>query len=231
MAKKREKSIKLIKIQPIKKNWLKITLAGKTSYSSHKLSAEAKRDLDRSKKAEVKQRKLAIDPQHEYAQSLYWLDHNGRLTKDGKNPAKHRYGFGIKASAFKQAMVAAVRHIPGLEMTTLKRVFFVFGAKDETKNFIRIIGAPELECEYDNEPGVWVRIGGKGPGTGTPDLRFRATFKKWEVDIYILYNPDWISEEQLFNLANISGFVAGVGEDRPDKKGGTGGMYEVKKIK
>lgn len=172
-------------------------------------------------------KKQVIDPQEEFARSLYWLDKNGNLREDGANPLNHKHGFGMKASAFKQTMMSAGRKIEGVKMTELKPIFHVFGAKDTTKNFVRIIGTPEIECEFGNEQGVWVRIGGQGPGTGTPDIRYRATFKKWKTVLYVQYNPDWISEEQLFNLANIGGFVAGIGEDRPGKKGGTGGMFRV----
>jgi len=227
MAKKETKSIKLIPIQPIKKRWLLIPIVGETPFSPHKLSAEARRQLDRTKKDKVKTKKQTVDSQQEFAGSLYWLDKNGNLISDGKDPLKHKYGFGMKANAFKQGMVAAGRKIEGIEMTQLRPIFHVFGAKDMSKVFVRIIGIPEIECEFRNEEGIWVRIGGKGPGTGTPDIRYRATFKQWKTVLYVQYNPDWISEEQLFNLANIAGNVAGLGEDRPGKKGGTGGMYRV----
>lgn len=230
MAKSKETkvvNIKLIPIQAIKRKWLEIPIIGETPFSPHKLSAEARRQLDRTQKDRVKVKKQTIDPQQEFAMSLYWLDKKGDLMADGKDPLKHKYCFGMKASAFKQGMMAAGRKIEGVKMTELKPIFHVFGAKDTSKTFVKIIGIPEIECEFGNEQGVWVRIGGQGPGTGTPDIRYRAIFKEWKTILYITYNPDWIGEEQLFNLANIGGFVAGIGEDRPGKKGGTGGMYRV----
>jgi len=229
MAKKEEKkNIKLIKILPIKMKWLVINIIGISPFSCHKLSKKAKEILDPSGKGEPKIKKQTIDPQQEFARSLYWLDKKGNLMSDGKDPLKHKSGFGMKASAFKQGMIFAARYIQGLEMTTLRGVFHVFGAKDTSKMFVKIIGIPEIECEFGNEPGVWVRIGGKGPGSGTPSIRYRGTFKKWSTTIYVQYNSNWISEEQIFNLANIGGFVSGIGEDRPGKKGGTGGMYRVR---
>lgn len=227
----KEKNIKLISIQPIRLKWVTIPIEGTTPFSPHKLSAEARRLLDRSQKDKSKVKKQTIDPQQEFARSLYWLDKNGDLMADGKDPQNHKSGFGMKASAFKQGMVAAGRKVEGVKMTELRPIFHVFGAEDTTKSFVKILGMPEIECEFGNEPGVWVRIGGQGPGTGTPDIRYRATFKKWKAILYVQYNPDWISEEQLFNLANIAGFVAGIGEDRPGKKGGTGGRYEVTNLK
>ncbi len=218
-------SIKTVNIARIKIQWAVIPIIGQTPFSPHKLSAEARRQLDRSKKDKVKIKKQTINPQEEFARSLYWLNKKGCLIEDGKDPLKHKYGFGMKASAFKQGMIAAGRKIEGVTMTELRPIFHVFGAKDTTRNFVKIDGVPEIECEFGEEAGVWVRIGGQGPGTGTPDIRYRATFKQWSATLYIHFNPDWISEEQLFNLVNIAGFVAGIGEDRPGKKGGTGGMY------
>ena len=226
---KKENNIKWIKILPVEREWLTIPIEGITPFSPHKLSAEAKRMLDRTKKGEARAKKQTIDAKEEFARSLYWLDKKGFLTKDGKDPLAHKHGFGMKASAFKQGMVAAGRKIEGVEMTQLRPIFHVFGDEDTTRNFVKIEGCPEVECEFGDEAGVWVRIGGKGPGTGTPDVRYRATFKKWTATLYIQYNPDWISASQLFNLANIAGFVAGIGEDRPGKKGGTGGMYQVRR--
>ena len=86
---KKEKNIKLIKILPIKTKWLVINIIGTTPFSPHKLSAEARRQLDRTKKGEAKTKKQTIDPQEEFARSLYWLDKQGYLMADGKNPLKH----------------------------------------------------------------------------------------------------------------------------------------------
>lgn len=223
---KEEKDIRMIEIKKIKTKWVPIQIVGTTPFSSHKLSAEARRQLDMAKKDKTEIKKQVVDMNKEFAGSLYWLDSKGYLTKDGKDPLKHKYGFGMKGSAFKQGMIAAARMIKGMTMTELLPIFHVFGAKDISRNFIKIEGVPEIDSDGD-EPGVWVRIGGKGKNSGVPSIRYRATFKKWSAILYIQFNPDWISEEQLFNLANIAGFVAGIGEDRPGKKGGTGGMYRV----
>ena len=231
MAKKEEKSFRLIEIQKVHLNWLPIPIIGTTPFAPHKLSQDLRNNpkIDpAAKNTKIKKNTRQLDPQEEFAKCLYWLDKKGNLTTDGKDPLAHKYGFGFKSNAFKQGMVSAGRQIEGVKMTELKPIFHVFGAEDTSKQYVKIIGTPEIECEFGNELGIWVRIGAKGGNKGTPQIRYRATFKKWKTTLYVLHNPDWISAEQLFNLAYMAGFVAGIGEDRPEsKKGGTGGMYRV----
>ena len=59
--------------------------------------------------------------------------------------------------------------------------------------FIEIVGKPVLDK-------FWRRIGGKGPGTGTPDLGIRARFDKWKSTVRIKYNADVISADSIANL-------------------------------
>jgi len=230
MAKKETKNIKIIEIQKIQLRWLPIPIIGTTPFSPHKLSQDLRSNpkIDPAAKNTKIKKKIQVSPQEEFAKCLYWLDKKGNLIPDGKNPSSHKYGFGFKSNAFKQGMVSAGRQIEDVKMTELKPIFHVFGAEDRNRKYVRIIGTPEIECEFGNEPGIWVRIGAKGGDKGTPQIRYRAIFKEWKTTLYVLHNPDWIGAEQLFNLANIAGFVAGIGEDRPEsKKGGTGGMYRV----
>lgn len=232
----KEKEIKIIQIQKLKRVWQPIPIVGLTALSVHKLPYEPVNDpkLDATKSEGIVQKKKALSMQQCFAASLYWLDKNGNLQSDGKDPLKHKWGFGFKASGFKAGAVDAIRQIETLTMEQTKRLFFIFGAEDTRAAFVKITGAdfkkpavPEIECEYGDNPGVWVRIGAKGKGKGTPQIRYRATFKIWTATLWVMFNPNWISREQIVNLINIGGMVAGAGEDRPGKSGNTGGMYEV----
>lgn len=60
----------------------------------------------------------------------------------------------------------------------------------------------------------------------TADIRYRAEFKEWRVDLRILYNMRVISKEQIAHLLNLAGFSVGIGDWRPEK-GGQFGMFEV----
>jgi len=68
-------------------------------------------------------------------------------------------------------------------------------------------------------------------GMGTTDIRYRAMYETWEVDIVIRYNADFMSREQIVNLFNTAGFCSGIGEWRPSspKKPGPYGMFHVKR--
>jgi len=232
--KKQEKTVKIIEIQKLKQVWQSIPVMGLTPLSVHKLPYEpvGNPQLDATKGEGIVQKKKALSMQECFAASLYWLDKNGNLQPDGKDPLNHKWGFGFRASGFKSGAVDAIRQVETLSMEQAKRLFFIFGAKDMRSNFVKITGVdfrkpavPEIECEFGNNPGVWVRIG-KGKNK-TPQIRYRATFKVWTATLWVMFNPDWISREQIVNLINMGGNLAGLGENRPGKSGNTSGMYRV----
>ena len=59
-------------------------------------------------------------------------------------------------------------------------------------------------------------------GMGVADVRYRAQFWPWEVDLDIRLNQRAISTEQIANLLNVAGFAVGIGEWRPEKDGSFG---------
>lgn len=62
---------------------------------------------------------------------------------------------------------------------------------------------------------------------GKADLRFRAQFNEWSMRVTVRFATCIANEQTIINLANMSGFLAGVGEMRPEKKVGTFGHYTV----
>ena len=60
------------------------------------------------------------------------------------------------------------------------------------------------------------------------DIRYRAEFEKWSVEIPVRFNQSAITPEIITNLFNIAGFSVGIGEWRPEKNGAFG-MFEVGK--
>jgi hypothetical protein len=85
--------------------------------------------------------------------------------------------------------------------------------------------SPFGDCEPTQREDM-VRVGGKGPGTGTADLRYRPEYTGWSIPIRVDYNSSVISMEQIVNLLNLAGFSIGIGEWRPQKDG-QWGMFEV----
>jgi hypothetical protein len=79
-----------------------------------------------------------------------------------------------------------------------------------------------------------VRIDGSEPelredmvrvGMGTADIRYRAQFWPWWVEVFVRYNNNVLSEAQISNLFNTAGFGVGVGEWRSEKDGQHGSFH------
>jgi hypothetical protein len=64
--------------------------------------------------------------------------------------------------------------------------------------------------------------------TGVADLRYRAEFDPWSVEVVIRHNVNVISAEQVINLVDTAGFAIGVGDWRPQRDGNHG-MFHVQK--
>ena len=61
-------------------------------------------------------------------------------------------------------------------------------------------------------------------GMGTADLRYRAQYFPWSVDLVIEYPPSQISIESIVALVDAGG-IGGVGEWRPSSPKGATGSY------
>jgi hypothetical protein len=121
--------------------------------------------------------------------------------EDGTTPA-------FPAVAFKSAAVDACSHIEGVTKVEARGAFHIIG------DMIPIKGKPSMREDM-------VRI-----GMGTADIRFRAEFRQWAVELHIRFNANVLSAEQVVNLFNTGGFAIGVGEWRPQTNGSFG-MFHV----
>lgn len=216
MAKKKKKE-EVIVIPKPKYNTLSISIVGDTQLQVHRLGkkmAEEFRDRDAGK---PKKKKAVRDYDEEYMDSLYFIDKDGFEVEAPEKITKTTR-FGFPSSAFKKAMVAGARQFDNIKMTELRGRFFV----NQFQPYVEIKGKPEMQ-EF------WRRVGGKGPGTGTPHLGIRAIFKVWSAKLEIRYLESGISQESILNLLSTAGFTVGCGEDRPDKSGGTFGMWHLSK--
>jgi hypothetical protein len=219
MAKKEKTSI--IAVEKPEEMMIKFLIEGDTDsrFNMHRLGKKAKEELDNTAEGKSKKSKMRKprDYEAEFMDSLYFIDAAGREVEAPEKITKTTR-FGFPASGFKKAMVFAARHC-NCEMTKLRGVFHVVG------QFVEIQGQPRRD-EF------WRRIGSKGPGTGTPDRGIRAAFDTWKAELVIRYVKNLITPESIANLLSVAGFAVGVGEDRPDKAGGTCGMWHlVEKVK
>ena len=217
MAKKAE--TKIVEIHALNRKQLTVNIVGDTPLFVHRLPAKLKIEFEARNSGKSIPKNKVRDRQLEFCESLYWLDKAGNEIVAKNDVAKHKY-WGFPASGFKKAAISACRAFKGIKMTEMRGSFHVNG------RYVMIEGSPRIQQEQGCD-GIWVREGGKGPGTGTPNIRYRAEFPVWKAKLNITYNGNMISAEQIYNLFNTAGFSVGVGEDRPDKSGGTGGMFHV----
>lgn len=186
---------------------MEISLIGDSSLVVHAWSDKAKKMmLDKQMKKAVP-KKEAKDPERDYIDSLYWI-----TKKPAKPTAKDvkKAEFGFPVIAFKAAAVDACSHVEGVTKVVARGAFHI----DE--ELVKINGTPTPREDM-------VRI-----GMGVADIRYRAEFKTWSVNLPIRYNASLITPEQLLNLFEVAGFGIGVGEHRPQRNG-QNGRFHVKR--
>ena len=132
-------------------------------------------------------------------------DYEGSMyrTPDGKP--------GILALGFKNAAVKACTSLTDLTKTAARQAFFVVG------DVLPIVGKPHMREDM-------VRV-----GRGIADVRHRAGFWPWSVNIQVDYNNNALTGEEIVNLFNVAGFAVGVFEWRPERNGGYG-RFKVKAV-
>lgn len=130
--------------------------------------------------------------------------------------------YGINASAFRRAMISACRLV-GFKMTHAKLSLFVVAdgvdALDPTFALVQIHGAPPVRHD------ATVRL-----ETGVADVRPRPMWREWGCVLNIKYDADQFTAADVVNLLARVGQQVGIGEGRPDSRGGAGmgwGMFEV----
>ena len=217
MAKKKKEEV--IVIPKPKYETLKVTIVGDTPINVHRLGKKMMQEFEDRDHNKPKPKRAARDYDKEFLDSLYYIDASGEEIEPPAAITKSTR-FGFPSSAFKKAMIFAARQFDNVKMTEIRGRFFV----NQYQSFVEIKGKPEMDK-------FWRRIGAKGPGKGTPDIGIRARFPVWSAELEIRFLENLISAESILNLLSVAGFSVGVGEDRPDKSGGTFGMWHIKEGK
>lgn len=198
---------------------IEVTIVGDTPLKVHRIGKKYQQELDDKDHGKPKKKNVERDYDYEFRDSLYIIDKNG-CQIDGPVPEKltPKMQFGFPSSSIKKAMVYSARQFgKDVKMSELKGRFFV----NQFSPFFEIKGTPKIDK-------FMRRIGGSGPGTGTPDNGIRASFDVWSATLEIRFLKNLITAESVLNLLSVAGFSVGIGEDRPDKTGGTCGMWHIK---
>jgi len=224
MAKKQEAVA--ITIPPLKWTRIRLTLIGDSFLIPHAWSEKAKRMMREKQTKKAKGAREAKDALVEGSHSLYWLDKDGNTIQAGDDFTKHKHGFGIPCRAIKASVVRAACDVEGVAMTQMRRALRVLPL--EPDGCVPILtGNGKKNATPSRIREDLMRVGGKGAGTGTADLRYRGEFKQWSAIVDVEFVSDILSAEQVVNLFNRAGAMCGLLEDRPEKTGGYGGMFHV----
>ena len=207
-----KKEVDVIEIRPLDVKTVKITIVGDTPLIVHAWSEKAKRMMLEAQMGESKGKKKEVrDPYDDFIQSMYWLTEKPESIPEAFEKAiKKGAKFGFPVGAIKMAgNSAAYRQGWVKNQMGLRGAYFL---KTEWGEMAEIISdAPIMREDM-------VRI-----GMGSADLRYRAEFQNWKMNLLLEYNASGeYSLEQIVNIINAGGYVCGLGEWRPEKDGSFG---------
>lgn len=222
-----KKEAEIIEIKPVEIKTAIIRIKGTSPLIMHKWSEKAKKMiLDKQTKAtKTKGHELKI-PVADFISSAYWITEEPIGNSDEECEAafaeavKNGARWGFPVTAIKQATImAASRNDIDIKTTTLRGCFFI---KGEGPDMLAEVKGCIPTMRED-----MVRVGGISK---TADIRHRAQFDNWYMDLEIQYNINGpVTLEQIVNLINLGGFTCGIGEWRPEKDGSFG-TYRVESI-
>lgn len=211
-----KKETTTISIKPLDIKVVPIKIVGDSPLIVHAWSDKAKKMmLDAQTKATKTSAREIRNPIDEFIHSMYWLTEAPKesteeaFVKVLENGAK----FGFPVGAIKQAANSAAYRLGWVKnQMELRGSYFL---KTEFGDMAQIEGdAPEMREDM-------VRI-----GMGSADLRYRAEFKNWEINLILQYNASGnLTIEQIINCINAGGYMVGIGEWRPEKDGNFGRFH------
>ena len=213
MASKKEEAV--VTIKPLDIKVVPIRIVGDTPLIVHAWSEKAKKMmLDAQTKATKTKAKEARNPMDEFINSMYWLTPVPESTEDAFVKAvKKGAKWGFPVGAIKQAANSAAYRLGWVKnQMELRGSYFL---KTEFGDMAQIEGSvPEMREDM-------VRI-----GMGTADLRYRAEYKNWEMNMILQYNASGnLTIEQIINCINAGGYAVGIGEWRPERDGDFGRFH------
>ena len=196
-----------VKILPLDKRKMVVTVVGETDYLSHRICPSVTEGITAKQQGKVIE-KVRLTPEEEYLSSLHVI-----------NPKKKMYG--APCSGFRLGIVGACgKDFPGnLSKIGSRGSIFIYG--EDCPNLCTIKKAKPFMFSHP------VRI----PKTGSIIERHRACFPAgWEITMIVEYDASVVTAEQIVNLINRVGFSFGLGDWRAQKDG-VFGKYSVKATK
>lgn len=207
-----KKTEEIVEIRPLDNKQVKVQIIGDTPLIVHAWSDKAKKMmLEAQQKVTKTKAKDIRDPYDEFINSMYWLTEKPESTVEAFEQAvANGAKWGFPVGAIKMAGNSAAY-----------RAGWV-------KNQMQLRGSYFLKTEW----GDMAEIKGDAPiiredmvriGMGSADLRYRAEFRNWSMEMILEYNASGeLTLEQILNVMNLGGYSVGIGEWRPEKDGDFG---------
>lgn len=189
----------VITIPAIQLRRMTVTIEGITPLVTNRFREAALEDIERKQQGKARQAKAPRDPEVEFRGALHVINRNS---------------YGFPATGIVKALVAAGGRFADGTMTILRGVLSI------PADLVPIRGSePEMRRDF-----VMLN-GGKGPAS----VAYRPMFRKWEMDVPVVYMENMITDEQILNLFQLAGFSVGIGAWRRECKG-TFGQFQIKGI-
>lgn len=207
-----KKTEEIVEIRPLDNKQVKVQIIGDTPLIVHAWSDKAKKMmLEAQQKVTKTKAKDIREPYDEFINSMYWLTEKPESTVEAFEQAvANGAKWGFPVGAIKMAGNSAAY-----------RAGWV-------KNQMQLRGSYFLKTEW----GDMAEIKGDAPiiredmvriGMGSADLRYRAEFRNWSMEMILEYNASGeLTLEQILNVMNLGGYSVGIGEWRPEKDGDFG---------
>jgi hypothetical protein len=188
--KTKDKSEQTIEILRIKKGVIKLYLLGTTPLIMNRLTKKVWEYLllpPRKKNRAALEAVQKHNPPEEFRDSIY-------RCRDQNAPTLVHAPTG----ALKGALASAALRLPGATKTEIVSII------DAT---VHVYGIPYLYMAPVRQAGP----------SKTPDIRTRAIFPEWALEVEIGYITDLITSSNVINLAAAAGMIVGVGDGRMEK--------------
>lgn len=212
-----KKEVEVLTITALDIKEVPIRIVGDTPIIVHAWSEKAKRMmLDAQMKTTKTKAKDLRDPYDDFIQSMYWIEGKPEVSTPEafEEAVKNGAKWGFPVGAIKMAGNAAAYRLGWVKnQMELRGSYFL---KSEYGDMARIVSDEPVMRED------MVRI-----GMGSADLRYRAEYNNWHMDLILEYNASGnMTLEQIVNVINAGGYVCGLGEWRPEKDG-VNGRYHI----
>lgn len=206
-------SMLVVEVPEIKLSWLSIELIGESPLLTNRFSDTAKKSIEAKQQGKAAQTKPPRNPEAEFVEACYKLP---APTDSTKKIVGDRYGF--RAIAIKKAMVTAGFRFATGKGTQLNGAFFVDGPHS---GFVEILGPkPKMQGDMVVLKGM----------SKVASIAYRPYFFPWRMIVEVKYIPNFITRDQLLNLAILAGQCVSLGSWRVEK-GGDKGLYRVGEVK